>query len=165
MSARKDADNNQEANRNARQNISYNRRARFEYELLETYEAGMVLAGGEVKSLRAGKVNIQDAFCRVEEGELWVYNMHISPYEMGNRYNPEPLRKRKLLLHHKEIRLLQAQAEQKGLSIIPLSLYFRRGFAKMEIALGRGKKLYDKRQTLAERDASMEARRQLNARE
>ncbi len=144
---------------NAKQIVSTNRRARFEYEILETMEAGIVLVGTEVKSLRAGRVNLQDAYCRVEHGEVWIYNMHISPYEQGNRYNEEPLRRRKLLLHHKEILLVQARIEQKGLALIPLSLYFRRGFAKLDIALGRGKKLYDKRQSIADRDADREARR------
>lgn len=144
---------------NAKQLVSTNRRARFEYEIMETLEAGIVLVGTEVKSLRAGRVNLQDAYCRVEHGEVWLYNMHISPYEQGNRYNEEPLRRRKLLMHHKEILLMQASMEQKGLALIPLSLYFRRGFAKLNIALGKGKKLYDKRQSIAERDSDREARR------
>ncbi len=150
---------------NAKQIVSTNRRARFEYEILETMEAGIVLVGTEVKSLRAGRVNLQDAYCRVEHGEVWIYNMHISPYEQGNRYNEEPLRRRKLLLHHKEILLVQARMEQKGLALIPLSLYFRRGFAKLDIALGRGKKLYDKRQSIADRDADRESRRAVVNRE
>ncbi len=150
---------------NAKQIVSTNRRARFEYEILETMEAGIVLVGTEVKSLRAGRVNLQDAYCRVEHGEVWIYNMHISPYEQGNRYNEEPLRRRKLLLHHKEILLVQARMEQKGLALIPLSLYFRRGFAKLDIALSRGKKLYDKRQSIADRDADRESRRAVVNRE
>jgi SsrA-binding protein len=146
--------------RNARKQIAYNRRARHEYEILETYDAGLVLVGTEVKSLRAGRVNFQDAFIRIERNEAWLYNMHITPYEQGNRYNVEPVRKRKLLLHAWEIDELRREAEQKGFAIVPLQLYFQRGFAKLEIALGRGKKLYDKRESIAERDRTREAQRQ-----
>lgn len=144
---------------NEKKQITYNRRARHEYEILATYDAGLVLVGTEVKSLRAGRLNITDAFCRVENGEMWVYNMHINPWEHGNRFNEEPLRKRKLLLHGWEIEELRKETEQKGLTIVPLSLYFQRGFAKMEIGLARGKKLYDKRDSIAERDQDREARR------
>lgn len=151
----------QERDRNAKKIVMYNRRARFEYEIMESYEAGMVLVGTEVKSLRNGRANLQDAFCRIEQGELWLYNMHITPYELGNRYNVEPLRKRKLLLHASQIREMQAEVEQKGLTVIPLALFFQRGFAKLEIAIGRGKKLHDKRESIAERDQQREARRQL----
>jgi SsrA-binding protein len=148
----------------ARKSISYNRRARHEYEILETYDAGLALVGTEVKSLRAGKVNFQDAFCKIEGNEVWIYNMHISPYEQGNRWNVEPLRKRKLLLHRWEIQELRGKVEQKGLTVVPLALYFQRGFAKLEIALARGKKLYDKREAIAERDQRREAARQLAGR-
>jgi SsrA-binding protein len=150
---------------NAKKIVATNRRARHEYEILDTYDAGMVLVGTEVKSLRAGRVNMQDAYCRIEHGELWLYNMHITPYELGNRWNVEPLRKRKLLLHRGEIAVLRAQVEQKGLTIVPLALYFQRGFAKLEIGLARGKKLYDKRESIAERDRDREERRQLAGRE
>jgi SsrA-binding protein len=150
---------------NAKKSIAYNRRARHEYEILDTYDAGLVLVGTEVKSLRAGRVNVQDAFCRVENGEVWLYNMHITPYEQGNRWNVEPLRRRKLLLHHWQIEELRRQTEQKGLTIVPLALYFQRGFAKMEIGLARGKKLYDKRESIAERDQQREAQRQNSARQ
>ena len=146
--------------RNARKLISYNRRARFDYEILETYDAGLVLVGTEVKSLRAGRVNFADSFCRIEKNEAWLYNLHITPYEMGNRWNVEPLRKRKLLLHASEIQDLRNEIEQKGLTIVPLSLYFQRGFAKLEIGLARGKKNYDKRDSIADRDRDREARRQ-----
>src|SRR5258707_10110453 len=149
-----------ERDRNAKKNIAYNRKARHEYEIEDTYDAGLVLVGTEVKSLRAGRVNLTDAFCRVEKGEAWLYNMHITPYEQGNRWNVEPRRKRKLLLHKWQITELQAETEQKGLTVVPLSLYFQRGFAKMEIALARGKKLYDNREPIAERDQHPEARRQ-----
>ena len=150
---------------NAKKIVSVNRRARHEYDIQDTYDAGIVLAGTEVKSLRAGRINFQDAFCRIENGEAWLYNMHITPYEQGNRWNVEPRRKRKLLLHHWQIEELRAKSEQKGLTIVPLALFFQRGFAKIEIALGRGKHLYDKRESIAERDQEREARRQLAGRE
>ena len=153
------------AEHNHRKQIAYNRRARHEYEILETYDAGLVLVGTEVKSLRAGRLNFLDAFIRIEKNEAWMYNMHITPYAEGNRYNVEPVRKRKLLLHKWQIEELREQAEQKGLSIVPLQLYFQRGFAKLEIALGRGKKLYDKRDSIAERDRTREAQRQASGRE
>ncbi len=154
-----------ERDRNAKKMISVNRRARYEFEILETYEAGLVLVGTEVKSLRAGRLNFQDSFCRIENGEMWLYNMNITPYEQGNRYNVEPRRKRKLLLHGWQIEKLRRETEQKDLTIVPLALFFQRGFAKLEIALARGKKLYDKRESIAERDQEREARRQFAARE
>lgn len=154
-----------EKQQNTRKQVSYNRRARHEYEILDTYEAGMVLVGTEVKSLRAGKVNIQDAFCKIENNECWLYNMHITPYELGNRFNVEPTRKRKLLLHHWQIQELRVKMEQKGLAVVPISLYFLRGFAKMEIGIGRGKKLYDKRESIAERDQLRDAQREHARRE
>ena len=154
-----------ERDRNAKKMVSINRRARHEYEILDTYEAGIVLVGTEVKSLRTGRLNFMDAFCRVENNEVWLYNMHITPYELGNRFNVEPLRKRKLLLHSWQIQELRAETEQKGPTIVPLALFFQRGFAKLEIALARGKKLYDKRESIAERDQDREARRQLTGRE
>lgn len=148
-----------------RRQVAYNRRARFEYEIMETYEAGLELVGTEVKSLREGRVNLQDAFCRIERNEAWVNNMHVSPYEQGNMFNVEPRRKRKLLLHHWQILELKAKTEQKGLTIVPLSIYFLRGFAKMEIALAKGKKLYDKRDSIAERDQQREQQRQVARRD
>lgn len=149
-----------ERDRNTKKSISYNRKARHDYEIDESFDAGLVLVGTEVKSLRAGRVNLADAFCRIENDEAWLYNMHVTPYEMGNRWNVEPRRKRKLLLHRWEIAKLRTETEQKGLTIVPLALYFQRGFAKIEIALARGKKLYDKRDSIAERDQDREARRQ-----
>ncbi len=140
--------------------VAYNRRARFEYEIMETYEAGLELAGTEVKSIREGRLNLQDAFCRIEHNEAFVHNMHINPYEQGNIFNVEPRRKRRLLLHRWQILELKAKSEQKGLTIVPLSIYFLRGFAKMEIALAKGKKLYDKRDSIAERDQQREQQRQ-----
>ncbi len=154
-----------ERDRNAKKSISYNRKARHDYEIEETFDAGLVLVGTEVKSLRAGRVNLADAYCRIENGEAWLFNMHVTPYELGNRWNVEPRRKRKLLLHRWEIVELRAATEQKGLTIVPLALYFQRGFAKVEVALARGKKLYDKRVTIAERDQEREVRRQAAGRE
>ena len=155
--------NEAERDRNARKQIAYNRRARHEFEIEDTYDAGLVLVGTEVKSLRAGRLNFQDSFCRIEvtngKPEIWLYNMHINPYEQGNRYNVDTKRRRKLLLHGWQILELKTQTEQKGLTIVPLQLYFQRGFAKLEIALARGKKLHDKRDSIAERDQEREARR------
>jgi SsrA-binding protein len=142
-----------------------NRKAWHEYTIEDTYVAGIALAGTEVKSIRAGKVNLQDSFCRVEGGEVWVHGMYVAPYEFANRWALEPRRPRKLLLHRNEIHQLHAKAEQKGLTIIPLKIFFERGFAKMEIGIGRGKKLYDKRQAIAERDVERERRREMVSRE
>lgn len=154
-----------ERDRNARKLISANRKARHDFEIEDSYDAGLVLVGVEVKSLRAGRVNFMDAFCRIEHGEAWLYNLHINPYEQGSRFNTEPRRKRKLLLHSWQIEELRTATEQKGLTIVPLSLYFQRGFAKIEIALARGKKLYDKRESIAERDQDREARREVARKE
>lgn len=142
-----------------------NRQARHEYEIGDTFEAGIVLSGTEVKSLRLGRANLSDAFCRIQDGEVWVYNMHISPYEQGNRYNVGERRPRKLLLHRWQIVRLQSQSQEKGLSIIPLKLYFTRGRAKLEIGIGRGRKLYDRRERIADRDREREMRRELAERE
>ncbi|WP_420125409.1 SsrA-binding protein SmpB [Longimicrobium sp.] len=129
-----------------------NRRARHEYHVLDTWEAGIVLQGTEVKSLRDGKANLQDSFARLDHrGELWLHNLHISPYEMGNRFNHDPLRPRKLLMHRNELRRLVGQVEQKGLTLVPLDLHFSNGLAKVNLALVRGKQLHDKRETLKER--------------
>ena len=144
--------------------ITVNRKARHEYFIEETYDAGIALAGTEVKSIRAGKVSLQDAFARVEDGEVWVHGMYIAPYEFGSRFNLESKRPRKLLLKKNEIERLRAVTEQKGLTIIPLQLYIERGFAKIELGVARGKKLYDKREAIAERDAQREAQRELSER-
>ncbi|MEN6370961.1 MAG: SsrA-binding protein SmpB [Armatimonadota bacterium] len=136
-----------------------NRKAWHEYTIEETYEAGIALVGTEVKSIRAGKANLQDSFCRIENGEAWVHNMYIAPYEFANRWSVDSKRARKLLLRKDEIHQLKAKSEQKGLTIIPLKIYFDRGFVKMQIGIGRGKKLYDKRQSIAERDTDRERRR------
>jgi SsrA-binding protein len=139
--------------------VATNRKARHEYEILERFEAGLVLKGPEVKSVRDGKIGFQDAFARVERGEAWLYALHISPYEQANRFNEDPLRPRKLLLHKDEIRRLIGKVEEKGLTLIPIELYFRRGNAKVTLALARGRKLYDKREKLKRDDQEREARR------
>ena len=141
--------------------VATNRKARHEYEILDTYEAGLVLVGPEVKSLRDGKVGFQDAFARVEGGEAWIYNLHISPYEQANRHNVDPLRTRKLLLHRDEIRRLIGKVEEKGLTLIPVELYFTRGKAKVSLGLARGRRLYDKREKLKRQDQEREARREM----
>jgi SsrA-binding protein len=141
--------------------IATNRKARHEYIILETYETGMVLKGTEVKSLREGKANLKDSYARVDKGEVYLLNMHISPYEKGNRYNQDPTRPRKLLLHRSQIRRLLGKTVEKGLTLVPLRLYFKGGYAKVELALVIGKKLYDKRKAITERDAARALRRAL----
>lgn len=134
--------------------IANNKKARHDYFIEEVYEAGIVLTGTEIKSIRQGKVNLKESFAKVENGELIVYQMHISPYEQGNRYNVDPTRPRKLLLHKQEIRKLIGYTTLKGLTIVPLNLYINeKGMAKMEVAIARGKKLYDKRDDIAKRDS------------
>jgi SsrA-binding protein len=157
---------NKEDKAGGRRTAISNRKARHEYFIEDTYTAGMVLVGTEVKSLRAGKANLNDAFARFDKaGELWLYNMHVSPHAEGNRYNVDPLRPRKLLLTRRELARLMGVTQQKGLTLVPLSLFFQRGFAKLELGVGRGKKLYDKRETIAQRDRDREARRALAGRE
>ena len=142
--------------------IANNRKARHLYSILETLEAGLVLTGTEVKSLRNGKANMGDAYAVVERNEVWLLNLHISPYEQGNQFNHEPMRKRKLLLTRKEIRRLIGKTREKGLTLVPLRLFFRRGWAKVDIALARGKKSHDKRQDIAKRDATREMQRAMS---
>jgi SsrA-binding protein len=144
--------------------VTENRKARHEYHILETFEAGLVLTGTEVKSLRAGKANLQDSYARVDNGELMLYNMHISPYEQGNRFNLEPKRIRKLLMHKQEIMRLLGKTREKGLALIPLKVYFKNGLAKVDLALAKGKKLYDRRDDAAERDAKREIDRAVKER-
>lgn len=135
-------------------NIATNKKARHEYFIEETYEAGIVLTGTEIKSIRLGKVNIKESFARIDNGELFLYGMHINPFEQGNRHNVDPIRARKLLLHKQEIRKLIGLTTQKGLTLVPLNIYINAaGKAKVEIGVARGKKLYDKREDLAKRDA------------
>ncbi len=139
--------------------VATNRKARHDYHIEENYEAGIVLTGTEVKSVRSSKVNLKDSYARVENGEIFLYNMHISPYEPGNRYNHDPLRVRKLLMHKIEINRLSGKIMEKGYALIPLKLYLKKGRVKVEIGLARGKKLYDKRRDIAERDSKREMER------
>lgn len=134
--------------------VSNNKKARHDYFIDDVYEAGMVLTGTEIKSLRQGKANIKESYAKIENGELIIYGMHISPYEQGNRFNVEPLRPRKLLLHRQEIRKLTGLIKTKGVTLVPLRLYINeKGLAKLEIAVARGKKNYDKREAIAQKDA------------
>jgi SsrA-binding protein len=142
-----------------------NRRARHEYFIEETIEAGIVLVGSEIKSVRAGRVNLTEGYIRVEKGEAWLLNTHISPWQQaGTYFNHEPTRPRKLLLHIEEIARLKSKVSQKGLTLVPLKLYFVRGRAKLEIGVAKGKKLYDKREAIGERDAQRDMERQLRER-
>lgn len=139
--------------------ITENRKAKHEYHFIETFEAGLELFGTEVKSLRNSKASIQEAYAKVDDGEVFLYNMHISPYEMGNRFNHEPKRPRRLLLHKAEIRRIYARVREKGLTLIPVKLYFSHGIAKLELALAQGKKLYDKREDIAAKEAKRDMER------
>ncbi|HHW72040.1 MAG TPA: SsrA-binding protein SmpB [Firmicutes bacterium] len=141
--------------------ISENRKARHDYFIEETLEAGIVLQGTEVKSIRLGRVNLKDSYARVENGEVFLFGMHISPYEQGNRFNHDPLRPRKLLLHKRQIRRLLGKTREEGYTLVPTRLYFSQGRCKVELALARGKKLYDKRDSYAKRDAERRARQAL----
>lgn len=143
----------------AKKLIANNKKAYHDYFIEEKYEAGISLAGTEVKSLRMGRCSIKEAFIRIEHNEVFVYNMHISPYEKGNIFNKDPLRVRKLLLHRQEIRKIQGHITQKGYTIVPLSVYFSGSLVKVEIGLAKGKKLYDKRQDIAKKDQRREAER------
>ncbi|MBN7773912.1 SsrA-binding protein SmpB [Clostridium aminobutyricum] len=148
--------------------IANNKKARHDYFIEDVYEAGIVLTGTEIKSIRNGKVNIKESYAKIEDGELVIYGMHISPYEQGNRFNVDPLRPRKLLLHKQEIRKLIGLITMKGLTLVPLTMYINpQGRAKMEIAVARGKKNYDKRDTIAKKDADrkMQQAMKRNARE
>ncbi|MCR5611927.1 MAG: SsrA-binding protein SmpB [Clostridiales bacterium] len=133
--------------------VSENRKARHDYFIEDTYEAGLALVGTEVKSIRMGKINIKDSYVKIKNGEALVVGMHISPYEKGNIYNRDPFRERKLLLHKREIMKLKSLSEADGYSLIPLNIYIKDGLVKMELAVAKGKKLYDKRHDIAERDA------------
>ncbi len=144
----------------AKKMIANNKKARHDYFIEETYEAGISLHGTEVKSLRMGKCSIKEAFVRVEKGEVYIYGMHISPYEKGNIFNRDPLRVKKLLLHKYEINKMMGQMQQKGYTLVPLNVYFKGSLVKVEIGLAKGKKLYDKRQDIAKRDQQREAEKQ-----
>lgn len=146
------------------QTIVLNRRARHEYAVEETLEAGLVLTGTEIKSIRAGRVNLVDAYARIERGEAWLIGAHIAPYEQGNRYNHEPRRTRKLLLHKDQIAELVGLTQAKGQTLVPLRLYIRDGRAKLELGVARGKKTHDKRRSIAERDQRRELERELKER-
>ena len=148
------------SNRDRIKIVAQNRKARRDYELLDIYETGIVLEGTEVKSLRSGKANLKDGYAVVEEGEVILYNVHIGPYEAASRFNHHPERPRKLLLHRAEIRRLIGRTEQRGLTLIPTKLYFKQGKAKIELALARGKKQYDKRQEIALRDLRRDLERE-----
>ncbi|KAA3612049.1 MAG: SsrA-binding protein SmpB [Calditrichaeota bacterium] len=141
--------------------ITVNRKARHDYEILDTFEAGLVLLGTEVKSLRNGKANLKDSYARIRNAELWLFGVHISAYSHGTYNNHDPERDRKLLLHKKEIRKLIGRVEEAGLTLVPLKLYFKRGKAKVQIALARGKRKFDKRQDIAKRDADREIARKM----
>ncbi|MCM3598582.1 SsrA-binding protein SmpB [Metabacillus idriensis] len=139
--------------------VAQNKKANHDYSIEETYETGIVLQGTEIKAIRAGRVNLKDAFARVQQGEVFLHNMHISPYEQGNRYNHEPLRTRKLLLHRKEISKLIGLTKEEGYALVPLKVYLKNGFAKVLLGLGKGKKKYDKREDLKKKEAKREVER------
>jgi len=144
--------------------IVQNRKARHDYAILDTYEAGLELLGTEVKSLRQGRANLRDSYARVEDGQAFLHNMHISEYTEGNRYNHDPVRKRRLLLHKHEIKRLRVRVDERGFTLVPLRLYFKRGKAKVELGLARGKREYDRRHDIARRDARREMERALKER-
>ena len=146
------------------QSIARNKRARFDYHILETWEAGLVLTGSEVKSLRDGKANLSDAYGIVKDGEVFLLNLHISPYERANLFNHEPTRTRKLLLHRREIRKMIGAVERQGLTLVPLEMYFKNGIAKVSLGLGKGKKLHDKRDDQRKRDDEREMARAVRVR-
>ena len=145
--------------------VAENRRARHDYHIHETFEAGIVLTGTEIKSLRGGRANLTDSYARIENGELFLISAHISPYDQGNRFNHEPRRNRKLLMHKSEILRLLGQTREKGYTLVPLKIYLSHGLAKVELALASGKDLYDKRQSAAEKDAKREVERTLRDRQ
>ena len=144
--------------------LASNRRASFEYFILETHEAGIALTGTEIKSIRLGKASLQDGFARIEGGDVWLENVYVAPYEQGNRANPDPRRRRRLLLHRPEIAKLGSRLAQQGLTIIPLRIYLKGRRAKVALALAKGKKQHDKREAIAEREATREIERALNRR-
>jgi SsrA-binding protein len=154
----------EQASKEEKESVARNRKARHDYHVLETWEAGIVLTGTEVKSLRGGSANISDAYAIVRDGEVYVINLHIAPYERGGYANHEPTRTRKLLLHKKEIRKMIGAVERQGLTLVPLEIYFRRGRAKIALALGKGKKLHDKRADERRRDDEREMARAVRRR-
>ena len=144
--------------------IAENRKARHDYIIEESFEAGIVLTGTEVKSMRGGRINLKDSYAQIENGELFLHGMHISPYEQGNIFNVDPLRVRKLLMHKKEIMRLLGTTQQQGLTLIPLSVYFKNGRAKVQVGLCKGKKLYDKRDVAAKKEAERHIEREMKER-
>ena len=144
--------------------VTVNRKAYHNYRIEESFEAGIVLKGSEIKSIRAGKVNLSDAYARPENGELWLHNSHVASYDAASYNTHEPVRPRKLLLHRKEIDTLTSKVVQKGLTLVPLKLYIKHGLAKLELGVARGKKVYDKRETIARRDADREVERAMKYR-
>ena len=144
--------------------ITVNRKARHDYHIQETFEAGIVLKGSEIKSVMAGKVNLSDAYAKPENGELWLHNSHIASYDAASYNTHEPVRPRKLLLHRKEINILASKVVQKGLTLVPLKLYIKHGLAKVEVGVAKGKKVYDKREAIARRDADREMERAMKQR-
>jgi len=144
--------------------VATNRKARHDYHLYDSYEAGVVLTGTEIKSVRAGRVNLRESYVAVRSGEAWLMNTHISPYCAASHQNPDPMRDRKLLLHRREISRLQSAVQEKGLTIVPLRMYLKDNRAKVEIALARGKRLYDKRDAIERREAERRIRREIKSR-
>ncbi|MDP2727602.1 MAG: SsrA-binding protein SmpB [Dehalococcoidia bacterium] len=144
--------------------IATNRKAHYDYFIEETVEAGIILTGTEIKSIRLGRVSLREAYAKIEHGEAWLINAHIAQYPGGNRYNHEPTRTRKLLLHRKELDRLMGKVREKGYTLVPLRLYIKHGYAKIELGLGRGKHVYDKRETIASRDAQREIERAIKVR-
>lgn len=145
--------------------VATNRKAHHDYFIEETHEAGVVLTGTEIKSVRAGAVNLRDSYALVRDGQMWLENVHISPYEAGNRFNVDPYRARKLLLHRKEINRLMGRVQEKGLTLVPLKMYLKKNRAKVELALVKGKRQYDKRDSISKRDADREIERALKEKE
>ena len=144
--------------------IAKNRRARHEYEIFDTWEAGLVLLGTEVKALRNGRVNLGDSYGEIREGEAWIVKMHIGPYEMGNRENHEPFRRRKLLLTRRELKKIRPKLEEQGLTLVPLQIYFKKGLVKIQLGLGRGKKIHDKRDAKAKQDVQRRIAKEMGRR-
>jgi len=155
----------QQKDKKEEHNIVVNRKARHDYEILETYETGIALVGTEVKALRVGKANLKDSYAALKNEEVWLYGVHISPYSHGNIFNHSPERDRKLLLHRREIRRLIGKTKETGLTLVPLRMYFKRGKAKVELALARGKKQYDKREAIAKRDVERDVKREMRSRQ
>ena len=149
----------------AKKIIATNPTVKHNYTIEDTYETGIVLTGTEIKSIRNGKVNLKDSYANIKNGEVFIYGLHISPYEHGNIYNKDPLRTRKLLLNRREINKLTGLIKQKGLTLVPISLYFNGNFLKIELGVGKGKKLYDKRQDIAKKDAELRMRKAMRAKE